>query len=173
MKGRNWICYSFLSIILIVSSRCQSPLESPSRSDILPRVTDLRVDSLSGGVAYLSWTTPDLSQSMGALYRYDLRYSTESIEVLDWEPANIVKAVPITLMPGKKENWQIAGLDDNAEYFFGIKIFDDRGNFTEVSNIAPLEDFVIDLDDEIMLNFRWQIGIDTGDIYYSDILRMD
>lgn len=108
--------------------------------DITPPlgITDLRVDSIDGGTAYLSWTAPGDDGAIGTATTYDLRYATDSATINDWTSSTAAENVPAPQPSGSSESFELSGLTPNTVYYFAIKSSDEVGNTSDTSNIAVL-----------------------------------
>lgn len=99
-------------------------------------ITDLKFLSATSATATLEFTAPGDDGKIGAASRYDVRYSTGPINGSNFDsanPANITKAPNVA---GTKEQVTISGLDGGVEYFFAIKVLDEVGNASKLSNVV-------------------------------------
>lgn len=103
------------------------------------QITDLVAfnDVNSGHFITLQWTTVGDDGNTGTATSYDLRYSTSPIATQnDWDTAT---PVPVYYGPreaGFVRSVTIRGLSPNQTYYTGIRVIDDAGNASPISNIA-------------------------------------
>ena len=90
---------------------------------------------LAGSVT-LNWTAPGDDGYGGTAAEYDLRYSTENINLYSWHDVARVEGMTPPLEAGQRESFTIDGLDDDLSYFFAIKTRDEAGNWSAMSNVA-------------------------------------
>lgn len=99
------------------------------------RITDLTAVQTNGGVILL-WTVP----SGSSLTNIELRYSTSSINTLNWSGKS---KVPWLTDPGSPGTIQtVTVLDDltnNTTYYFALKTQDNNGVWSTMSNQALSE----------------------------------
>jgi Leucine-rich repeat (LRR) protein len=177
MRVKDFVRYFLFAGILFLAILSMTCIEiNGSDDDITPpaRVTDLQVDSVAYNAVYLSWTAPGDNNATGMTYAYEMRYSSKSIKILDWNEATIVMDLDYPLTPGSKEQHEIRGLLPDTEYFFALKTLDRKGNTSQISNIAPYEDIEISFpDSDFEKAIRFLMVKDTGIIRYSDALCYD
>ncbi|MBL92101.1 MAG: hypothetical protein CMH56_09880, partial [Myxococcales bacterium] len=113
---------------------CVATHESPPAA-----VTDLTVTALSGDSVRLSWSAPGASENEGQASSYEIRYQDSTLNDGNWAQANVVTGPPVPSESGQTDEVSIAGLQTDTVYFFAIKSTDDRGNVSEISNIATGE----------------------------------
>jgi len=71
----------------------------------------------------------------GNATRYDMRYSTSSINAGNFDSAGQAFGEPVPSAPGTLESVTVAGLSQNTGYFFALKVLDNVGNGTLNSNL--------------------------------------
>ena len=84
----------------------------------------------------LTWTASGDDGSIGTAAEYDLRYSTELISESNWGNATRVSGLPQPKPAGSLELFTVEGLEPDLTYFFAIKVADEAGNWSPLSNIA-------------------------------------
>lgn len=99
-------------------------------------VADLQVTSLLLTQVELRWTATGDDGMTGTANRYDVRYSTAPITPENWEQATEVPDEPKPQAPGTKETFQVGGLTPNTTYYFAMKVVDNVGNASPLSNIV-------------------------------------
>jgi hypothetical protein len=108
-----------------------------STDDIAPAaISDLSALATSENVINLTWTAPGDDANSGAATGYDIRYFTSSISEATWENATLCINEPIPQSSGSQESFSVSGLFAGTTYYFAIKTYDERPNYSEISNIA-------------------------------------
>ena len=83
----------------------------------------------------LTWTAPRDDGDIGTATRYDVRYSTSSIDESNFEDADGATGEPTPGPPGTVENMTIGGLIPGTMYYFALKTLDDVSNASSISNV--------------------------------------
>lgn len=91
----------------------------------------------------LSWSSPGDDGNVGTAAIYDLRMSTGTISLSNWNQATPVSGLPAPLIAGSTQSVTVRGLTSGTTYFFAIRTQDEAGNWSGVSNVARW-DWVID-----------------------------
>ncbi|MDO8281756.1 MAG: S8 family serine peptidase [Thermodesulfovibrionia bacterium] len=107
--------------------------------DITPPdpVNDLSASNATFESMLLNWTAVADNGSTGvAAGSYDIRYSTETITEANWGTAIQTDGEPAPGGPGSPESFLITGLSASTTYYFAVKVTDDLGLISAVSNIA-------------------------------------
>jgi subtilase family serine protease/subtilisin family serine protease len=99
-------------------------------------VSDLQVVSLLMTQVELSWTATGDDGMTGTANRYDVRYSTAPITPENWGQATEATDEPSPQAPGTKESFAVTGLTPNTTYYFALKVIDNVGNVSPLSNIV-------------------------------------
>jgi hypothetical protein len=102
---------------------------------VVARPTGPDVKLAAGSVA-LHWTAPGDDLMLGAAVRYDLRYSTRSITASNFAQATPVSGLQRPSWGGAKERYTVSNLTPNVTYYFAIRSQDDRGNWSQISNVV-------------------------------------
>ncbi len=85
----------------------------------------------------LLWTAVGDDDKTGTAAAYDLRYNTTGIAgEADWEAATHVAGAPPPGEAGSPESLTVAGLLPETTYFFAVKVIDDAGLLSPLSNVA-------------------------------------
>lgn len=111
-------------------------IDSEWTKDIEPpaQITDLRAKSLGPDEVTLTWTAVGDNGQVGTADRYDLRYSTQPITSSNWSSATKATGLPKPQASGKTEIFTVPGLTENI-YYFALKVIDEAGNESPLSNI--------------------------------------
>lgn len=97
-------------------------------------------DLTPGGVLLtkilLNWTATGDDGMEGKATAYDVRYSQAPITEASWEIANRVTDIPEPQAAGFQESVMVEGLAPNTTYYFAVKVADNVGNHSEISNVV-------------------------------------
>ena len=67
---------------------------------------------------------------------YDVRYSTTPISTATWDSAQRVDEAPAPGAPGSRETLEVNGLEPDTTYYFALRVGDNVGNLSDLSNIV-------------------------------------
>lgn len=134
-------------------------------SDVLApaAITDLRVVSASGNSILLSWTATGDDAFTGRASAYDLRFSTQSITENNFSSTAMATGLPAPNFSGTTQSFFVPDLNAKATYFFALKVRDEVGNTSSISNIASgatlnLNKAIDDFESATMFANRWVAG---------------
>jgi subtilisin family serine protease len=99
-------------------------------------VTDLTVTRRDGNWIELSWTATGDDGSTGLGARYDLRYSSAAISETNFASASRAGGEPDPRASGSTELGRVNGLAFSTAYHFALKVLDEFGNASAISNPA-------------------------------------
>ncbi len=106
--------------------------------DITPPawVEDLvAASSKTTGAVDLTWTAAGDDGNVGTAAGYDLRYSTSPItDDASFAAATHVTGLPAPKATGSAESFTVTGLIGGSFHYFALKVSDESGNVSEVSN---------------------------------------
>jgi len=115
-------------------------------------VNDLQASEGSeSGQIDLSWNAVGDDDMTGNASFYEIRYSLNRIDAGNWESALLWTPGPTPANPGEEENLTLYGLDPGQWYWVGMKVYDDAGNTSGMSNVDSAVshfDFGTDIDDD-------------------------
>lgn len=112
-------------------------LNALERDEIPPAtVTDLAVTQAGLASIALSWTATGDDGFKGKAHSYDLRYSTQPISEATWDQATQAVGEPRPQAPGSMERFTLSGLEPNTTYYIALKVLDNAGNASKLSNLA-------------------------------------
>lgn len=115
-------------------------------------VVDLAIDAVDYDRVVLSFTATGDNGNTGTARFYDIRYSHSIISESNWEMANRVRDLPLPAGAGNVESVTVSPLDENTQYYFRMKVIDESGNHSPLSNqvtsdtIAPMVLFSDDVE---------------------------
>jgi hypothetical protein len=101
----------------------------------------------------LTWIAPGDDGDVGTAALYDMRYSTDSMVVVNW--TNAVQGVgePLPQISGTREYYTLTGFPDPqiAPVFIALKARDEAFNWSPLTNIVKVADVIppetiVDLD---------------------------
>jgi len=121
----NW---SALSNIIF---KATEPEDSPPAV-----VADLITINPTPASLTLQWTAPGDDGNSGTAAQYDIRYSTSSSVVSNWDAAIQVSGEPSPQAAGNTETYTVTGLDPEQTYYFAVRTADEVPNWSGISNIA-------------------------------------
>lgn len=84
----------------------------------------------------LRWTATGDDGAVGTATLYDLRMSTATITAANWSEAAAVAGVPVPAPSGTAQSCVVRGLTPGATYYFALRVRDDAGNWSGISNVV-------------------------------------
>jgi subtilisin family serine protease/PKD repeat protein len=107
-------------------------------NDAIPpaAVTDLAAVNTSAFSVALHWGATGDDGMTGSATSYDLRYSTTPIDETNFNAATGVGPIPVTGPAGTIESYTVQDLDPATRYFFALKVRDNVGNLSPISNVV-------------------------------------
>jgi ELWxxDGT repeat protein len=128
-------------------------------------VTDLSGVDAGPRSAKLTWTSTGDDGGLGTAAAYDLRYGTTPIDEQIFVTATPVASPNLPKPAGNPESLEVFGLSPGTTYYFALKVIDDVGNASPLSNVAaittPSEMFLLSDDFESGTS-RWSLGGSDG-----------
>ncbi len=110
-------------------------------ADVTPpaNVGDLQAVTVPLSTAVeVTWTAPGDDGDLGQAWGYDLRYSLDPLDLLDWATATQVAGEPLPAAAGQAESMMVPGLTPGASYYFSIETRDEADNISGLSNAAEV-----------------------------------
>lgn len=99
-------------------------------------VTNLAVSSVLMTQIDLTWTATGDDGLQGTANAYDVRYATSPISAATWREAIPVDGEPAPQPAGAIERMTVTGLQPATTYYFAMKVHDNVGNESDLSNIV-------------------------------------
>jgi len=93
------------------------------------------ITSVTDTTATLSWTAVGDDSLTGTAAVYDIRYATSPITNANWSSATQVSGEPAPAASGTPQSHVIEGLSRQVTYYFAMKVRDEAGNFSALSNV--------------------------------------
>ncbi|HUU02645.1 MAG TPA: hypothetical protein VM425_14490 [Myxococcota bacterium] len=100
-----------------------------------PAAVDDLTATADGNDVSLTWTAVGDDLKAGQADSYEVRWSTSNITDANFDGANHVDANPPSLT-GRPEQMPVKDLPTGATYYFALKVTDDNGNVSPLSNVA-------------------------------------
>jgi phosphodiesterase/alkaline phosphatase D-like protein len=122
----NW------SAISNVTSRATLAAADTIRPAAIANVT---ITTLTDTTARLTWTATGDDSLTGTAATYDLRYSTSPITLANWAAATQVSGEPAPAAAGTSQSHTVTGLSRQVTYYFALRVADDAGNPSALSNV--------------------------------------
>jgi len=95
------------------------------------------VPGMSGGSADLSWTAPGNDGDIGSASGYEIRYST--VSPFSWSSASVWKSNrPVSGPCGTLETETVTGLFGGVTYYFSLKAYDLKPNYSAAPPAVPV-----------------------------------
>ena len=88
----------------------------------------------------LNWTAVGDDGNTGTCSFYDVRYSTDSLTLVEWLGAVQVDGEPLPQISGTPEQFSfiIIGVESETKYYFAVKAGDEVPNWSGISSIPSL-----------------------------------
>jgi phosphodiesterase/alkaline phosphatase D-like protein len=100
------------------------------------QIASLSVTGSTETTASLRWTAVGDDSLTGTAASYDVRYSTSPITAANWSSATQVNGEPVPASSGTTTNFTVTGLTRQTAYYFAVKVTDDAGNPSALSNVV-------------------------------------
>ncbi len=99
-------------------------------------ITNLDVTDSTSNSILLSWTATGDDANIGKASEYDIRYSKSLINSSNWETATQCLNEPNPEYATVLEEYSVEGLTAFTQYFFAMRVADEIGHWSDISNIA-------------------------------------
>ncbi|MFN2202119.1 MAG: CARDB domain-containing protein [Caldilineaceae bacterium] len=99
-------------------------------------VNDLAATKFYMTQVELRWTATGDDGMSGHANKYDVRYSTSPLSPENWDSAQQATGEPTPGDPGDKEEFTVSGLEPGNVYYFAVRVLDNVGNASNLSNIV-------------------------------------
>lgn len=177
----GWALSGFVCLIII--SGCHKSGrgfdgQDNNADNIAPSaITDLTVTGITPNAIGLRWTVSGDDNDSGTAVGYCLKYSIQGLTPDLWDSATLVISLPVPGPSGTTDSTIVTGLLEDSTYYFAIKVVDEIGNWSGLSNVVMamcFDDFpVIFPDTALDRLIRFKINKPTGDIMRSDLIFID
>jgi len=98
-------------------------------------VASLAVTGTTEVTATVAWTAVGDDSLTGTATSYDLRYSTSPITAANWSSATQAAGEPTPGAAGTAQSHTVTGLSRQTTYYFALRVADDAGNVSAISNV--------------------------------------
>lgn len=127
-------------IVLNYSSGAQ--VSATPRDTIAPNsITNLSATALTARSIKLDWSAVGDDGNVGTASSYDVRYSTSAINASNFASANQFTGMSAPKTSGNIESLTISNLSGDTTYYFAIKVSDESGNMSGISNIVSAKTY--------------------------------
>ncbi|MEM3690618.1 MAG: S8 family serine peptidase, partial [Candidatus Micrarchaeia archaeon] len=99
-------------------------------------ISDLEVAVTGVTNVTLSWTAVGDDGNEGNATYYEIRYSTSEITEENFNYATLARNTPTPGENGSAEEFTVTGLLPETTYYFAIKVYDEVGNPSDLSNVV-------------------------------------
>ncbi len=109
-----------------------------TQSDGVPpaHITDLVAIDSSKNTVTLQWTMTGDNGNDGNARNLEIRYSTSPIASYEFTLATLAEDLPAPAASGQKQSFTVKGLQAGTHYYFAMRVFDEAGNGSDMSNLA-------------------------------------
>lgn len=90
----------------------------------------------NNGEIRLTWTASGDDGGTGTAASYDIRYSLTAITAQNWSQASQAANEPTPQAAGSAESFTIANLNQAQMYYFALRVIDEDGNTSSLSNMV-------------------------------------
>ena len=97
-------------------------------------LADVQITGTTETSFALRWTATGDDSLTGTATSYDVRYSTTPITNANWASATQATGEPTPLAAGSTQTWTLTGLTRQTTYYVAIKVIDEAGNASALSN---------------------------------------
>ena len=138
------------------------------------KVTDLAA-AVQGEAVVLTWTATGDDGLVGRAHSYDLRWSENTIQPANFSQATPIEGTPSPAVAGDAESFTVSGLTPGETVHFALRVVDDAGNQSEVSEEvhatpesgdqsppAAIADLAAAVVDETTVELSWTAPGDDG-----------
>ncbi len=99
-------------------------------------VSTLNTSSATYNSVALSWIAVGDDGNTGTAGSYDIRYSISEITEANWDDATQAAGEPVPQAASSTELFEVTGLEFNTTYHFALKVIDNVGNASGISNVV-------------------------------------
>jgi len=97
-------------------------------------LADVQITGSTETTLALRWTATGDDSLTGTATSYDVRYSTSPITTANWASATQATGEPAPVAAGGTQTYTLTGLTRQTTYYLAIKVIDDAGNASALSN---------------------------------------
>ncbi|HDS09336.1 MAG TPA: hypothetical protein ENN73_03825, partial [Firmicutes bacterium] len=101
-------------------------------------ITNLTSYKNSDSSVNLKWTAPGDDGNTGTADHYVIKYNTVNITESNWGSSTAISNPPAPAAAGSQQSCIVNNLTQGQTYYFGIKTYDEAGNYSGLSNITSI-----------------------------------
>jgi phosphodiesterase/alkaline phosphatase D-like protein len=102
------------------------------------QVATVAITGTTETTAALRWTAVGDDSLTGTATTSDVRYSTSPITAANWASATQATGEPAPAVSGTVQNFTVTGLSRQTTYYFAMKVGDEAGNLSALSNVPSV-----------------------------------
>jgi hypothetical protein len=111
---------------------------------VRPAAPAIAATATTASSVTLGWTATGDDSLSGLAHHYEVRWSAAPITAGNFAAATLVTSgVPAPGTPGSTQSCTVTGLNRNLDLYFAVRVFDENGNGSAVSNVV-LVDHLLD-----------------------------
>ena len=131
------------------------------------QISTVTVTGTTETTAALRWNAVGDDSLVGTAASYDVRWSTSPITLASWASATQATGEPAPAISGTVTNFTVTGLSRQTTYYFAVRVSDDAGLVSALSNVpsattpdstppAAIRDLIVGF-----VWFGWHGGVST------------
>ena len=132
--------FILLTPLSLVASCSDHPTAPQRPTDKVPpaAVSDLTVVRTTPSRVVLRWTAVGDDGMQGQATSYDTRCARFPLSDANWDSGTVWRGMygGVTSPPGELDSFAVTHLLSNTTYYFAIRVADEAGNWSSISNIA-------------------------------------
>ncbi|MEW5874851.1 MAG: hypothetical protein AB1752_06690, partial [Candidatus Zixiibacteriota bacterium] len=137
MKRLIVSCVGLLAFALLAVSCGDDNSTGPTGDVTAPAaISDLEIVDSVGTAVHLQWTATGDDDTAGTAAVYEIRMADEPLTEGSWDSATPVGDPPVPAAAGTGESLEIEDMTWWTRCHFGIRVRDDAGNWSDISNIV-------------------------------------
>ena len=98
-------------------------------------ITDLQLNLLPASMQ-LVWSATGDDGDTDTCEGYEIKKSTTELNADNWDSADPVSCNLTPQNPGLQESFEVTDVEVGTLYYFGVKAYDESGNYSSISNIV-------------------------------------
>lgn len=103
--------------------------------EVRPAPIAVQISATTDSSVTLGWVAVGDDSLTGTASTYDVRYSTSPITSANWSSATLATGEPTPAVAGTSQSLVVRGLGRQVTYYFAIRVSDDSGNVSAISNV--------------------------------------
>lgn len=138
-------------------------------ADLVPPagVANLSATNIIPTQLVLHWTASGDDGMAGLATRYDVRYSTSPIGDVSFASATPVTQNLTPKAPGQAESLTVTGLTQQTTYWFAVKVGDEAGNWSALSNVVQVTTPALDFTPPAAITDLAATSEDTANVHLT------